>query len=192
MPISKKHKLCFVHIPKTAGTTIEKALDMHQEDSFFLFKKFKDYKVTPQHLTLTELSEEIDLNGYKIFTIVRNPFDRIVSEFAFHTECRMTKDYHHLNFSEFVDTCLKLDQEQRKWIFDGHLELQVDYIRSELPVKIFKYENLQECFDWLKEQTGENLKFGHEKKSNKKSPFSLFTDSLMQNENFYDKICKKL
>jgi hypothetical protein len=176
MPICFKHNLCFVHIPKTAGTTIEKALGIDTIENLYQTKKFKEYGVPPQHLTIEELSKELDLKNFKLFTIVRNPFDRLVSEFVYQKTCWRTKDYHDLSFSEFVNTCLSLKTENRKWIFDSHLELQVDFIRGEYPVKVFKYENLQECFDWLKEQTGENLKFGHEKKSNKKH-YTEFYDS---------------
>lgn len=170
MPISKIHKLCFIHIPKVAGTTIEKALDMHHEDLFYRYGKYKKYEVCPQHLTHQELSLEIpNLSEYQLFTVVRNPFDRIVSEYNFYHETWWAKEYYNLNFDDFVRICLSIDKAKRKFCFDGHLEPQVDYIRGDLPVKIFKYENLEECFYWLREITGENLNFGHERKAERKN-----------------------
>lgn len=187
MPISIKHNLCFIHVPKTAGTTVQKSLGLNVDDAFYKRGKYKDYGVCPQHLTLTELSKEIDLSNFTIFSVVRNPFDRIVSEFEYHKECAMTRDYHHLTFPEFVDTCLKIEPLKRKYIFDGHLELQTDYICGEHPVKIFKYENLQECFDWLREITREDLKFGHERKSIRKDYRDYYTDveTIKTVEDFY-------
>jgi hypothetical protein len=153
----------------------------------FQKKKFKDYGIPPQHLSVKEISNEIDLKEYKLFTIVRNPFDRIVSEFCHFKNSKLSKEYHHLNFTDFVNVCLKLDSEKRKYVFDGHLETQSDYIRGEFPIKIFKYEDLQECFDWLREITGEDLKFGHEKKSDRKhhSEYYETEDVIRTVEDFY-------
>jgi hypothetical protein len=153
----------------------------------FQKKKFKDYGIPPQHLSVKEISNEIDLKEYKIFTIVRNPFDRLVSEFCHFKNSKLTEDYHHLNFTDFIDVCLKLEPEKRKWIFDNHLEPQVDFIDINFDIKIFKYENLNECFKWLKDVTGENLEFGHERKSDRKHYREYYEteDVIRKVEDFY-------
>lgn len=200
MPISVKHNLCFIHIPKNAGTTIEKSLGMDDIESFYQKKKYKDYGVPPQHLTFEELSKELDLSGYKKFAIVRNPFDRIVSEFHHYENNELAKNYHDLCFTEFVETCLNLENKERKYIFDGHLEPQVDFIRGDFDIKIFKYEKISECFDWLMDITQENLVFGHERKASNRlnykeyyklnnSLYCLKTISLV--EDFYKEDLKQ-
>ena len=64
-------KIIFIHIPRTGGTSVEK---------YFNFKTSTDWKIkTAQHLTLAEYDNHYDLDKYFKFTIVRNPWDRLVS-----------------------------------------------------------------------------------------------------------------
>lgn len=182
MPICNKHKLCFVHIPKNAGSTIEKALDIRKEESLYKETWHRNFLVCPQHLTISELSTLVNIREYKSFAIVRNPFDRIVSEFVYFyknnhrvngrckedfpfelkTDRSLFKD---INFKSFVNLCFSIEVKERKWLFDGHIETQTSFIQGNAPIKIFKYENIQECFDWLKGITNTDLNFGREKKS---------------------------
>jgi hypothetical protein len=64
-------KIIFIHIPRTGGTSVEK---------YFNFKYEAGWKPkTAQHLTLQEYSEHYDTDNYFKFTIVRNPWDRLMS-----------------------------------------------------------------------------------------------------------------
>jgi len=84
--ISHKHRFIFIHIPKTAGTSIEAAL---RDESCQLLAEEWDYnraRHTPlNHLTLQELADcgiltPSQLKSYFKFCFVRNPWDRLVSE----------------------------------------------------------------------------------------------------------------
>ena len=84
--ISHKHKFIFIHIPNTAGTSIEKAL---YDESCQLLPGEWDYdraRYAPlNHLTLQELVDSAlltpaQLQSYFKFCFVRNPWDRLVSE----------------------------------------------------------------------------------------------------------------
>jgi len=69
--ILKNKKIIFVHIPRTGGCSIE---------NHFNFKASDTWKPdTAQHLTLQEYSEHFDIDKYFKFTVVRNPWDRIIS-----------------------------------------------------------------------------------------------------------------
>jgi len=84
--ISHKHKFIFIHIPKTAGTSIEQAL--RDETCRLLPDEWDHARVshTPlNHLTLQELVDygaltPVQLRSYFKFCFVRNPWDRLVSE----------------------------------------------------------------------------------------------------------------
>ncbi len=97
MPVNHKLKLIFIHIPKTAGTSIEYALGMHNDqksiglvpylnqtrDEEFLFG------AGLQHLTASKLKHRIGKEKYQNyfkFSIVRNPYDRFVSYVAWSRE----------------------------------------------------------------------------------------------------------
>ncbi|MEZ4732260.1 MAG: sulfotransferase family 2 domain-containing protein [Caldilineaceae bacterium] len=84
--ISHKHKFIFIHITKTAGTSIEAAL--HDETCQLLHGEWDTARIphTPlNHLTLQELADygvltPTQLKSYFKFCIVRNPWDRLISE----------------------------------------------------------------------------------------------------------------
>jgi len=69
MPISHKHKLIFIHIPKTAGTSIQETFSM--EDS--------------GHYTCKELKKKYpkEWDIYTKFAVIRNPWDRLVSNYYY-------------------------------------------------------------------------------------------------------------
>jgi hypothetical protein len=94
MPVSHSHKTIFVHIPKTAGTSIEAVLGMHGDKQDIgvvpYFNQELDYEHLygrqMQHMTAqsirTVLNDDALFNSYFKFTVVRNPWDRLVSALA--------------------------------------------------------------------------------------------------------------
>lgn len=167
MPFCKQYNLCFIHIPKTAGTTIERALniDINYENLLYL-DKYENYDVCPQHFYINEIQQINNLSTYDIFTVVRNPFDRLVSEYHHYNKNWWARKYHNLPFKRFVEICLSIPEKERRYAFDGHLELQTNYIAdSSLNINIFKYENIQEAFDWINLKVNQKLCFTHERKS---------------------------
>ena len=140
MPISHKHKLFFVHIPKNAGTALTEFLSLKGNIGHHKFNK-----------------EQVP-KGYTSFCIVRNPYDRLVScyEYArmeeshWHSHKGNSKygphpDYELLKNASFKE-CLELLQEgklkhqgwapQWWWIADQQGNINIDYI--------IKMENLDD------------------------------------------------
>lgn len=92
--ISHKHKCIFIHIPKTAGTSINSffhpgvAFHYNNPDYERLFGWCSKRKLHMQHATAkqlleTELITEEEWKTYFKFTFVRNPWDRAYSDYLF-------------------------------------------------------------------------------------------------------------
>ena len=144
MPVYHQYKLVFVHIPKTAGTSVE-----HVLGSCELLASVKNYErgVCPQHYYLSEILELYpNISSFRRFTIVRNPFDRLVSAYHNNLKFYWSKG---LSFDEFVEKGLNLDYKSRRFIFDGHLDPQVKYLDANLSVSIFKFERLHVLTEYL-------------------------------------------
>ena len=99
---NQEKKIYFIHIPKTAGTTIENILyDTYKNNYSISIKKIKNNKnineklkinnihISPHHIPPVLFKSNIlnyITNNYIVFAIVRNPYDRIISDFKFWIE----------------------------------------------------------------------------------------------------------
>lgn len=183
MPICFNRKLTFIHIPKCAGTSITKILRAGSTNDLYSQKTIAQLMLgrmttnnqhgltteqyqqavskTPQHLTAYELMQLFPDYPKPMFTIVRNPFERLVSEYSFVLqEIEYKHDLRYINvrkgFDYFVRWGLSLPVDQRIAIFDGHLETQMSYVTDPntaqlLIGNVFRYENLQPCFDFIQQ-----------------------------------------
>lgn len=200
MPISHKHKTIFVHIPKNAGTSVENVLgvsnihDLHNAGKTSEILKvtntellsYKEYRnillKSPQHYTLQELKKIIDkstIDTYLKFSIVRNPYDRFVSEYKYN------KQFNFLSFDEYVNYVMSLTAVERNWFFDGHLETQTSFLSDEYgvidqSVKIFKFEELYYLKNFIAKLTGTAV-FPHKLKSFNSTPFISFYTNKTEN-----------
>lgn len=179
MPISSHFKTIFVHIPKCAGTSIEKYLGMGSINELFSYKPIKDTDLkynkelftteelsdfenrTPQHLTVRQLKKiipEEKFNSFFKFSVVRHPYQRMISEYAYihETPTIKTERFRNKPFSVFVDEVFALSEEEKLVLFDGHLEPQVNYLYDNGTVcvdVVYKLEDFEPCVTKLKEIT---------------------------------------
>ncbi len=159
MPLDLENKLLFIHIPKTGGSSIEQALGMAKfegpddqltavkKGSLIMTKSKTLSLVTKntQHFTYRELCLETghDYKDFRIFTVVRNPLDRIVSEFKY------LKKIHGVRAPQDFSSFLSYVKDNISNVnsLDGHLTPMVEYIKGcEDRVKILRLENIDE--DW--------------------------------------------
>lgn len=112
-----KKKLFFLHIPKTAGTSVKKILYDYKYD--YSEKEIKKNKkifcssnkslqpFTPYHIPYTFYKKDLQIKlkkKYILFAIVRNPYERIISDYKFWVNLLASDDKH---FKYFFKTILK-------------------------------------------------------------------------------------
>jgi hypothetical protein len=141
--ISHSKKFIFVHITKTGGTSIDIALRKYTKN-------------TKTHQSILEMKEEaaknFGLNNYFKFCFVRNPWDKMVSQYFYIKK----KIFYDKSFEEFIidfkstpndwgfkgkNFPVKYQPVQKKWICGDKGEVLMDFIG--------RFENLQEDFDTI-------------------------------------------
>ncbi len=138
MVLSETHKFIFMHIYKTAGSSISRALEP--------YAKLLDPQIYPPHIKTSELILIMGEQAYKSFfsfAFVRNPWDWQVSLYTY----MLTSQQHHQhalvkgfgNFEGYIRwRCDKEVRFQKDFIFSENGEQLVDFIG--------KYERLDDDF----------------------------------------------
>ena len=170
MPVYHDHSLIYVHIPRTAGVTLHTPLGIKEQterlgSTTTLFGYHNQLEL--DHLTMDLIStlDWIDYESIKNFTkvsIVRNPYDRMVSEYHYkrkHNDARFV-DAQDISFEVFVKKVFERFREgtnfpqadcahfipQVAFVYSSSGKLLVDYIG--------KYEELSDAFGVINALTG--------------------------------------
>lgn len=146
MPILEKENLIFINVPVTTNGEMERLLDIsniEEQSKWYVYKN----------------EHPLKWKKYISFSVVRNPFDRVVRNFQnarrndsywdsaiSPTESRYEeKTLKDKSFRETVDLLDELEhggwERQHNFVTDGNENIVVD--------KIIKYENLEEELDIL-------------------------------------------
>ncbi len=170
MPIFKKSNILFIHIPKTGGSSIEKQLynledlsDQYTTETYFsnnplMMTDTRNYSL--QHYTFIDLLSCLGqerINHFQtIFCVVRNPYDRMVSEFYYYYQRIVCEslDFDSIEHiqSKFFDFCQKCVNGQVN--NDNHQTPQYTYIINHQEIidpriKILWFERLSTEFSQL-------------------------------------------
>lgn len=158
MPLFKKDNktVLFIHIPKCAGTSIERAFEDAGWDIEFLVeparKGHTDWKpCNPQHWHYEMLLENIH-NKYDIdyeFTVVRNPFQRLVSELFWRQGWGSNYLGDLSNAISVIGQNYLQQYSNDPYAMDNHIRPQQEFIGP--TTSVFRFENLHtELFPKLK------------------------------------------
>lgn len=164
--------LKFIHITKTAGSSIENlGIKNNIEWGKFHIEYGSRWHTPFLWIKNYELKQKYDW-----FTVVRNPYDRLLSEFywvpLFKKKPRFFRFYDPYDQSiesfnqkirSFINTPLK-----HHWKYDFHYTPQYLYIDNSTTIHIIKFENLKKEFDSLMKSYDINLTLDiHTNTSNK-------------------------
>lgn len=152
LPVYKKFTTgkegLFVQIPKTAGTSIHRSLKMLRAG-----KAGPNFK---KHYTIHELIELVPPDVIKrafVFSIVRNPWDKLVSAYFFLRRVYLERgvnrtpapDQAFSSFHHWVNVQREINgwndhniRPQSEWIYDSNDHLLVDFVG--------RFENLEHDF----------------------------------------------
>lgn len=182
MIVNNKYKFVFVHIQKTAGTSITKLL--------FELEKTEHLKHYHSFIGSTNISE---YDNFFKFCFVRNPFDRIISWYNMMVNKGIHNDFSQYllsnskNFSDFLNLtevifetnpleCNGNDPYPKSISFN-----QIDYISDNdgniLVDFIGRFENINEDYNNIMEKIGvTNLPLLHLNKFDHKDYRTYYTD----------------
>ena len=169
MPVFAKNdnKVLFVHIPKSAGTSIERAFENADWDIDFLIEparnKVPDWKpCNPQHwhrdLIVYNIYPRYDITHE--FTVVRNPFTRCISELMWrhggddlYSEDFFARLQIYIvnNLSNYINNEKQYQQNKQAWLdgtnifhMDNHWRPQHHFVGQN--TEVYYYERLDECW----------------------------------------------
>jgi hypothetical protein len=168
MPIINDHKLIFIHIPKTAGTSIEHVLNFNGDingDKKNWYGNIDDYEL--DHSTIDYLIKNCKYynNTYLKFCVVRNPYERLVSEYHYckNYDSRFIKKTD--NFKEFIyylrdnfDFVLS-NEEKNHFLISHYLpQYKFTHINNKCEMDmILRFENLEEDWNKLCKKINKNI-----------------------------------
>lgn len=162
-------KIIFIHIPKTAGSSIEHLL--RDEGRYELdFIGVRNGRSTHHYMgiELKMILKDLYPKYYK-FSFVRNPYDRLISEYFW---CRIKDVGHKFNktFDEFLDYVEDVIKNKKffKPIENDHFIPQYSFLffNNKLLVNnIFKYEDIETVAPLIKKRLKIKTQLQHLNKS---------------------------
>lgn len=175
MPIYHNHKAIHVHIPKSAGTTIMVPMMGDREDIVrkgianyeYLFGNeiYKGGMGRPlQHMTIKEIMTRVDddiFNSYFKFSVVRNPWDRMVSEFFWQKQHSLANP---VTLDDFLESFLTERSKEEYNTMDSDDSHRIPaynflHVDGNLSVdKVFRYENIERDIKEISDMFGIEMK----------------------------------
>jgi len=147
--ISFQKRFLFVHVPKTAGNSIQSVLRDYSEDELVALRREQDgverfglrnskYKIK-KHSTLAEYREALGNEQFRSlykFTCVRNPWDRMVSYYF--TPTQSTETWDRNKFRRIISKAVSVADYLRLHVRDNDPFENINYI--------MRFENLANDF----------------------------------------------
>jgi len=162
----------FVHINKTAGTSVGRAIGLPVKD----------------HLTAKEIIARVGKQNWNAsykFTVVRNPWDKVVSLYEYRRKKNKTQiASRSITFTEWVELThgenrnpfyydnVKSFQAQVEWLKDDDDHITIDFVA--------RFETLRADFEQIRDAIGTRADLPHLNASSRKSYKDYYTDETRE------------
>lgn len=142
MPFIEKSekRILFIHIPKTGGTSIEKAMEKIAPLNLCARTVPLGFKIPPEHFTLHDIDALFNSSYFDfIFTIVRNPYHRIESEYRMRTLLAKDQLYSELpKFPLWLEKNLDAYSRNPHYLAN-HFRPQIEFLGK--GVHVYRFED---------------------------------------------------
>jgi len=144
----KNGNFIFIHINKTAGTSIAKCIGLPKK----------------RHLTVKQVIKIVGknnfMNAYK-FAVVRNPWSKVVSHYQYRVRTNQNElGTKPIPFDLWVMKTYGSEKDLMYYDYPKMFMPQVEWLRDDKGIisvnKIFKFEELPEAFDEIAKEIGIN------------------------------------
>jgi len=175
MVVSHTKKCIFIHIPKTGGTSIEQFIkDNNRNDIQYLGVRNNR---SMHHMTASQLNKELlpfYYQTYYRFSVVRNPYDRLLSEYYWSPVIGYKAGFTKSEFLKNVVHIIKNKLYYTNIYYDHYIpQYQFLYENNKLQVhQLFKFEDMKWIASYLS------------KKLNIHSEFPCFNKTEIEKENW--------
>jgi len=155
-----ERKIIFVHIPKTAGSSIENALGLWRSgcENGYGYKDIDGRPVALQHLLpdgIRKIIGEEAFSRYTKFTVCRNPYNRIVSEYHWRVCNKIGRVRSFDGFLDEVENVIKNNLYNK---VSDHFIPQSDFIYdsegNQVVDHLFRFEKLDKVEQFLQDNFG--------------------------------------
>ena len=168
MPIFNDHKITFLHIGKTGGVSIEKSLGLPPRDyrkfcPEFIFGLKNGVMIQHARFQFLEQFMTEEQKGFFRFTIIRNPWHRMISAFYYLLPAHLRRFQTFENWLE--DKYEKIIDG--KWTEGSHFVPQIEYTHQDgkqIVDRILRTETLADDFSRMCKEQG--IQAGELKKLN--------------------------
>jgi hypothetical protein len=137
VPICHEKQFIFFHIPRCGGTSLESFFRLQTVDQLFGVVRAGDRILTlhhmpPRDLLAARLIDNDTMRSYFKFTVIRDPFDRMASDYLWQRKHDRHGEFAHLTFMDYLSKAERVVQERRYYAkrhYD-HFRPMLDYCVS--------------------------------------------------------------